>query len=79
MHDKNYVSRWYNDSGCLCYMIGRKSQLREFHSLKDVGRVKYGNNTTGEIKGYGMIINREFTIRKVAYVEDLQHNLMCIS
>ncbi|XP_052625831.1 uncharacterized protein LOC128132873 [Lactuca sativa] len=31
------------------------------------------------IKGYGMITNGEFSIRKVAYVEGLQHNLISIS
>ena len=50
-----------------------------FRSLKDGGIVKYGNNSFGTIKGYGMITNGEFSIRKVAYVEGLQHNLISVS
>ena len=47
--------------------------------MKDGGRVKYGNNSLGEIKGYGMITNREFSIWKFAYMEGLQHNLISVS
>jgi len=59
-------------------MTGRREDLREFRTLRDGGRVRYGNNATGEIKGYGMITNGEFSIRKVAYVEGLQHNLISV-
>ena len=41
--------------------------------------MKYGNNETGEIKGYGIITNGNLIIRKVAYVEGLQHNLISVS
>ena len=57
-------------------MTGTKEELREFRSLKDGGCVKYGNNSYGTIKGYGMITNGEFSIQKVAFVEGLQHNLI---
>ena len=60
-------------------MTGRKEELREFRSLKDGGSVKFGNNSYGTIKGYGMITNGDFSIRKVAYVEGLQHNLISVS
>lgn len=33
----------------------------------------------GQIKGYVMITNVEFTIRKVAYGEGLQYNLISVS
>lgn len=59
-------------------MNGMKSQLWEFRSLKDTGRVKYGNNAMGEIKGHMMITKGEFTIRKVACVEGLHHNLISV-
>ena len=39
----------------------------------------YGNNSLGEIVGYEMFTNGEFSIRKVAYVEGLQHNLISVS
>ena len=60
-------------------MTGRKEELREFRSLQNGGNVKFGNNSYGTIKGYGMITNGDFTIRKVAYVEGLQHNLISVS
>ncbi|XP_052621986.1 uncharacterized protein LOC128127530 [Lactuca sativa] len=58
---------------------GRREELREFWSLKDGGCVKYGNNSYGTIKGYGIITNGKFSIRKVDYVEGLQHNLISVS
>ena len=60
-------------------MTGRKEELREYRSLANGGNVKFGNNSFGTIKGYGMITNGDFTIRKVAYVEELQHNLISVS
>src|SRR4051812_20542764 len=60
-------------------MTGRKDYLRDYRTLTNAGKVKYGNNETGDIKGYGMITNRELSIRKVAYVEGLQHNLISVS
>lgn len=60
-------------------MTGRKSQVREFCSVRDVGIELYGNNTTSEIKGDCVIKNGEFTIRNVHYVDGLQHNLISVS
>ncbi|XP_023729721.1 uncharacterized protein LOC111877429 [Lactuca sativa] len=65
--------------GCSHHMIGRREELREFRTLKNGGKVKYGNNATGEIKGCNMIMNGKFTIRKVAYVEGLEYNLISVS
>ena len=79
MRHEQYHSEWYIDSGCSRHMTGHNEQLREFQNLMDGGIVKYGNNDTGEIKGYGMITNGEFSIRKVNYVEGLQHNLISVS
>ena len=79
MHDKQYDSEWYIDSGCSRHMTGRKEQLGEYRALKNGGRVKYGNKFLGEVKGRIMITNGEFSIRKVDYVEILQHNLISVS
>ncbi|XP_052620940.1 uncharacterized protein LOC128126844 [Lactuca sativa] len=57
---------------------GRREELRGFRSLQDGGSVKYGNNSFGTIKVYGMITNGDFSIRKVAYVKGLQHNLISV-
>ncbi|KAL4582285.1 hypothetical protein LXL04_006830 [Taraxacum kok-saghyz] len=79
MYEEQYDSQWYIDSGCSRHMTGRKEQLRDFRKLKDGGRVNFGNNHTAEIKGYGQITNGEFTIKRVAYVEGLKHNLISVS
>ena len=79
IRDEQFDEEWYIDSGCSRHMTGRKEELREFRSLKDGGCVKYGNNSYGTIKGYDMITNGDFSIRKVAYVEGLQHNLISVS
>ena len=60
-------------------MTDRKEELRESRALKDGGRVKFGNISLGTIRGYRMITNGEFSIRKVVYVEGLQHNLIGFS
>ncbi|XP_052625079.1 uncharacterized protein LOC128132565 [Lactuca sativa] len=64
--DEQFDDEWYIDSGCSRHMTGRREELRESRSLKDGGCVKYGNNSYGMIKGYGMITNGEFSICKVA-------------
>ncbi|XP_023734198.1 uncharacterized protein LOC111882061 [Lactuca sativa] len=79
IHDEQFDNEWYIDSGCSRHMTGRKEELREFHALKNGGNVIYGNNSFGTIKGYGMITNGDFSIRKVDYVEGLQHSLMSVS
>ena len=77
--DEQFDEEWYIDSGCSCHVTERKEELREFRSLQNGGNVKFGNNSYGTIKGYGMITNGDFTIRKVSYVEGLQHNLISVS
>ncbi|KAI3523774.1 hypothetical protein L1887_02170 [Cichorium endivia] len=79
MRDVQYDSKWYIDNGCSRHMTERKEYLREYKSLKNGGIVRYGNKATGEIRGFEMIKNGEFSIRKVAYVEGLQHNLISVS
>ncbi|KAI3767848.1 hypothetical protein L2E82_18277 [Cichorium intybus] len=79
LRDEQYDPEWYIDSGCSRHMTGRKEELREYRSLTNGGKVSYGNNATGNIKGYGMITNGEISIRKVAYVEGLQHNFISVS
>ncbi|XP_023737211.1 uncharacterized protein LOC111885159 [Lactuca sativa] len=66
IRDELFDTEWYIDSGCSRHMTGRKEEL------KNGGRVKFGNKSLGDIKGYGIITNGEFSIRKVAYVEGLK-------
>ncbi|KAI3790994.1 hypothetical protein L2E82_04492 [Cichorium intybus] len=60
-------------------MTGRKEYLRDYRNLDDAGNVRFGNNETCLIRGYGKITNGQFTINRVAFVEGLKHNLVSIS
>ncbi|KAI3780096.1 hypothetical protein L2E82_09983 [Cichorium intybus] len=79
MRDEQYDPEWYIDSGFSRHMTGKREELREYRSLRNGGKIRYGNNATDEIKGYGMITNGELSIPKVAYVEGVQHNLISVS
>ena len=60
-------------------MTRRKECLRDFRKLANVGVVKFGNNNKCTIKGYGKIMNGNFTINLVAYTEGLKLNLISVS
>ncbi|KAI3700454.1 hypothetical protein L2E82_45084 [Cichorium intybus] len=60
-------------------MTGKKEYLRDYRTLDDAGNVRFGNNETCPIRGYGKITNGQFTISRVAFVEGLKHNLVSIS
>ncbi|KAI3737799.1 hypothetical protein L2E82_27811 [Cichorium intybus] len=79
MSDERYDSKWYMDSGCSRHMTGRKEYLRDYRNLDDAGNVRFGNNETCPIRGYGKITNGQFTVNRVAFVEGLKHNLVSIS
>ncbi|TLX70168.1 DDE-type integrase/transposase/recombinase [Labilibacter sediminis] len=73
-----YDTKWYADTGCSRHMTGMKKYLKDFRIL-DGGRVFFGNNDFALIRGYGTLTNGHLTIRKVAYVEGLKHNLISAS
>ncbi|KAI3680401.1 hypothetical protein L2E82_50388 [Cichorium intybus] len=79
MSNELYDSKWYMDSGCSIHMTGKKEYLRDYRNLDDAGNVRFGNNETCPIRGYGKITNGQFTISRVAFVEGLKHNLVSIS
>ncbi|KAI3690626.1 hypothetical protein L2E82_48771 [Cichorium intybus] len=60
-------------------MTGNQSFLRDFKPTESKQDVTFGNNMTARIKGYGNITNGHFTIKKVAYVDGLKHNLISVS
>lgn len=47
-------------------MTGKKEKLRDFHEIKNVDEVKFGNNERALIKGYGVILNGQFIVKRVA-------------
>ncbi|GJW92711.1 retrovirus-related pol polyprotein from transposon TNT 1-94 [Tanacetum coccineum] len=77
---KNYLKRsvWYLDSGCSRHMTGVKQYLHIY--LKELGpKVVFGDNSSGDIEGYGSVNCNGITFTKVAYVNCLKHNLISIS
>nr|KAJ0222410.1 hypothetical protein LSAT_V11C200064640 [Lactuca sativa] len=70
---------WYIDSGCSKHMTGNRNYLRDFKPIQTNQDVTFGNNMKAKIKGYGNITNGNFTIKKVAFVNDLKHNLISVS
>nr|KAJ0209889.1 hypothetical protein LSAT_V11C400174360 [Lactuca sativa] len=70
---------WYIDSGCSKHMTGNRNYLRDFNPIQINQDVTFGNNMKAKIKGYGNITNRNFSITKVAFVDDLKHNLISVS
>nr|KAJ0202156.1 hypothetical protein LSAT_V11C600323170 [Lactuca sativa] len=70
---------WYIDSGCSKHMTGNRNYLRDFKPIQTNQDGTFGNNMKAKIKGYGNITNGNFTIKKVAFVDDLKHNLISVS
>nr|KAJ0202111.1 hypothetical protein LSAT_V11C600325740 [Lactuca sativa] len=70
---------WYIDNGCSKHMTGNRNYLRDFKPTQTSQDVTFGNNMTTKTKGYGNITNSNFTIKKVAFVDDLKHNLISVS
>jgi len=58
-------------------MTGNKSFLTNFVE-KFCGTVKFGNDHIAPILGYGDIVRNGITIKRVAYVEGLRHNLFSV-
>nr|GFA37203.1 retrovirus-related Pol polyprotein from transposon TNT 1-94 [Tanacetum cinerariifolium] len=68
---------WYLDSGCSKHMTRNHSQLMNFVS-KFLGTVRFGNDQTAKIMGYGDYQLGSVTISRVYYVEGLRHNLFSV-
>ncbi|GJZ35670.1 retrovirus-related pol polyprotein from transposon TNT 1-94, partial [Tanacetum coccineum] len=64
----------YLDSGCSKHMMGDRSRLRNFMK-KFIGTVRFGNDHSGAIIGYGDYVISDSVISRVYYVEGLGHNL----
>ncbi|KAI3719007.1 hypothetical protein L6452_19894 [Arctium lappa] len=70
---------WYIDSGCSRHMTGFKHLLHNCVE-ESAGTVSYANyEVTGYIRGHGSLTNGTVTIKRVLYVEGLDHNLFSTS
>ncbi|GKB62078.1 retrovirus-related pol polyprotein from transposon TNT 1-94 [Tanacetum coccineum] len=65
------------DSGCSKHMTGNLKLLSNFVE-KFLGTVKFGNDQIAPILGYGDLVQGNITIKRVYYVEGLNHNLFSI-
>ncbi|GKB50192.1 retrovirus-related pol polyprotein from transposon TNT 1-94, partial [Tanacetum coccineum] len=65
------------DSGCSKHMTGNHALLTNFVE-NFLGTVRFGNNDFTLISGYGDVVIRSMTIKKVYYVEGLGHNLFSV-
>nr|GEU71627.1 hypothetical protein [Tanacetum cinerariifolium] len=65
------------DSGCSKHMTGNLKLLINFVE-KFLGTVKFGNDQIEPILGYGDLVQGAVTIKRVYYVEGLNHNLFSV-
>nr|GEY77958.1 uncharacterized mitochondrial protein AtMg00810-like [Tanacetum cinerariifolium] len=65
------------DSGCSKHMTGNLKLLINFME-KFLGTIKFGNDQTTPILGYGDLVQGAVTIKRVYYVEGLNHNLFSV-
>ncbi|GJU78997.1 reverse transcriptase domain-containing protein [Tanacetum coccineum] len=65
------------DSGCTKHMTGNASLLCNFVE-KYLGTVRFGNDQFAPILGYGDLVQGNITIKRVYYVEGLNHNLFSV-
>nr|GEX78447.1 integrase, catalytic region, zinc finger, CCHC-type, peptidase aspartic, catalytic [Tanacetum cinerariifolium] len=65
------------DSGCLKHMTGNLKLLIKFVE-KFLGTVKFGNDQIAPILGYGDLVQGDVMIKRVYYVEGLNHNLFSV-
>ncbi|GJT01207.1 integrase, catalytic region, zinc finger, CCHC-type containing protein [Tanacetum coccineum] len=65
------------DSGCSKHMTGNLKLLTNFVE-KFLGTVKFGNDQIAPILGYGDLVQGKITIKRVYYVEGLNHNLFSV-
>ncbi|KAJ9541739.1 hypothetical protein OSB04_028245 [Centaurea solstitialis] len=78
LFNKNHAShKWYLDSGCSKHMTGRKEILSNYKEEYG-GSVKFGNNELAPVVGQGDIVCKDITIKNVAHVVGLNHNLFSI-
>ncbi|GKE86974.1 retrovirus-related pol polyprotein from transposon TNT 1-94, partial [Tanacetum coccineum] len=65
------------DSGCSKHMMGNLKLLSNFVE-KFLGTVKFGIDQIAPILGYGDLVQGNITIKRVYYIEGLNHNLFFV-
>ncbi|GJZ20394.1 hypothetical protein Tco_0556984, partial [Tanacetum coccineum] len=65
------------DSGCTKHIMGNLSLLCNFVE-RYLGTVRFGNDQFALILGYGDLVQGNISIKRVYYVEGLNHNLFSV-
>jgi hypothetical protein len=80
LQDKQNKHGWYVDSGCLKHMTGDRNKFLTLQKERD-GSVSFGNDDSPKIIGKGTIRigNKNEKAENVLLVEDMKHNLLCVS
>ncbi|GKD37629.1 hypothetical protein Tco_1257836 [Tanacetum coccineum] len=65
------------ESGCSKHMTGNLKLLTNFVE-KFLGMMKFGNDQIAPILGYGDLVQGKITIKRVYYIEGLNHNLFSV-
>nr|GFA39240.1 retrovirus-related Pol polyprotein from transposon TNT 1-94 [Tanacetum cinerariifolium] len=71
------ICLWIIDLGCSKHMTGNRALLTSFVE-KFLGTVRFGNNDFAVLARYGDVVIRSMSIKKVYYVEGLEHNLFSV-
>nr|GEW13417.1 histone-lysine N-methyltransferase ATX2-like isoform X1 [Tanacetum cinerariifolium] len=71
------ICLWIINSRCSKHMTGNRALLTNFVE-KFLRMVRFGNNDFVVIAGYGDVVVRSMTIKKVYYVKGLGHNLFSV-
>ncbi|GJU40060.1 hypothetical protein Tco_1193017 [Tanacetum coccineum] len=76
---KDYLKRsvWYLDSRCSKHMTWVKQYLHRY-SKEPGPKVVFGDDSSGDTKGYGSVNCNGITFTRVIYVNGLKHNLISI-
>jgi hypothetical protein len=71
---------WYVYSGCSKHMTSDKDSFLTLRKVRD-GSVSFGNDDSIKIigKGTDRIGNKNTKVENVLLVEDMKHNLLCVS
>ncbi|GJT15513.1 retrovirus-related pol polyprotein from transposon TNT 1-94 [Tanacetum coccineum] len=78
--EEDYLKRsvWYLDSGCSRHMTRIKQYLHKY-SKESGPKVVFGDDSSRDTEGYGLVNCNGITFIRVAYVNGLKHNLISIS
>ena len=76
--EEEHEIKWSIDSSCSLHMTGVLEYLCNFKVVSHGGHITFWNDDNGKIQLDGVLTNGNFSIQRVAYVEDLKLNIICV-